>query len=126
MILRLTFGGLVAIKTPPAEIVVFASVAGLLANLVLFYWKKDLSRPSQRPESPWNRKFIHFLGVAAVCVIGGYCFTQGDLLPAERCFPGSVRDAYSAAGLLARALPVTVASLLTILCTHRSGETRHE
>jgi O-antigen/teichoic acid export membrane protein len=122
MLLRLLFGGLVTIKIPTAEMVVFASVAGLLANLVLFYWRKNLSRPSRHPESPWNREFIQFLVVSAACVIGGFCFTQGDLLVAKRYFSGDQLDAYSAAGLLARALPMTVAPLLLVLFTHRSRQ----
>jgi MFS family permease len=126
MLLRLAFGGLVTIKIPTAEMVVLASVAGLLANLFLLYWKKDLSRPGLHPESPWNREFIQFLVVSAACVVGGFCFMQGDLLVAKRYFLKPELDAYSAAGLLARALPMTVAPLLIVLFTHRSGKNRHD
>lgn len=121
MSLRLAFGGLITLKFSTAEMVVLASAVGLLANLILLYWKKDLTRPSQHPESPWNRELGQFLIVSAACVGGGYCFTQGDLLVAKRYFPDAELDAYSAAGLLARALPMTVAPLLTVLFTHRSG-----
>jgi hypothetical protein len=124
MLLRLAFGGLVTVKIPTAEIAVIASVVGLLANLVLLHWKIELSRPSRHPESPWNREFIQFLVVSTACVVGGYCFTQGDLLVAKRYFLKPELDAYSAAGLLARALPMTVAPLLTVLFTHRSGKNR--
>jgi O-antigen/teichoic acid export membrane protein len=124
MLLRLAFGGSVTMKIPTAEMVVLASVAGLLANLFLLYWKKELSRPSRHPKSPWNREFVQFLVVSAACVVGGYCFTQGDQLVAKRYFLKPELDAYSAAGLLARALPMTVAPLLTVLFTHRSGKNR--
>jgi hypothetical protein len=126
MLLRLAFGGLGTIKIPTAEMVVLASVFGLLANLVLLYWKKDLARPSRHPESPWNSEFIQFLVVSAACVGGGYCFMQGDLLVAKRYFLKSELDAYSAAALLARALPMTVAPLLIVLFTHRSGKNQHD
>ena len=122
MLLRLAFGGLATMRMPTAEIVVLASVAGLFANLILLYWRKDLARPSRHPESPWNREFIQFFIVSAACVVGGYCFMQGDLLVAKRYFSGPDLDAYSAAGLLARALPLTVGPMLTVLFTHRSGE----
>lgn len=126
MLLRLIFGFIVTLKIPTAEMVVLASVVGLLANLCLLYWRKNLAYPSQHPESPWNRDFAHFLVISAACVGGGYCFTQGDLLVAKRYFPSDDLDAYSAAGLLARALPMTVAPLLTVLFTHRSGKSQHE
>jgi O-antigen/teichoic acid export membrane protein len=126
MLLRLAFGGLVTMKIPTAEMVVLASVVGLLANLILLYWKKDLARPSSHPESPWNREFIQFLAVSAACVIGSYCFMQGDQLAAKRYFSKPDLDAYSAASLLARALPMTVGPLLTVLFTHRSGTNRHD
>jgi hypothetical protein len=91
------------------------------SNLVLPFWRKDLSRPAQGV-SPWNREFVQFLIVAAAGIGGGYSFTQGDLLVAKRYSPGSDLDACTAAGLLARALPMTVAPLLTVLFTHRSGK----
>ncbi len=118
--LRLIFGGFATAIFPTAEAVVLASGVALLANLILLFWRRELSRPAQGV-SPWNRDFVLFLTVAAACIGGGYCFTQGDLLVAQRYFPGSNLDAYSAAGLLARALPMTVAPLLTVLFTHRSG-----
>jgi len=134
MSLRLAFGGLITLKFPTAEMVVLASGVGLLANLILLYWKEELSRPSQHPESPWNREFVQFLIVSAACVGGGYFFTQGDLLVAKRNFSMAAQldpnatagllaslDAYAAAGLLARALPMTVAPFLIVLFTHRSG-----
>jgi hypothetical protein len=122
MSLRLTFGGLITVKIPTAEMVVLAYGVGLLANLVLLFWKEDLVRPDRHPESPWNREFIQFLIVSAACVIGSFCFMQGDLLVAKRFFSNTELDAYSAAGLLARALPMAVAPLLIVLFTHRSGK----
>lgn len=122
MILRLGFGGIITLKFPDAEFVILATAVGAFANLILFFWKKDLSRPSQHPESPWNREFIQFLIVSAACVGGSYFFMQGDLLVAKRYFSATNLDAYSAAGMLARALPLTVGPMLTVLFTHRSGE----
>ena len=121
MCLRLAFGGLITLKFPTAEMVVLATGVGFLANLVLLRWRKDLARPSQHPESPWNREFVRFLIVSAACIGGGFCFTQGDMLVANRYFAARERDAYAAAELLAVALPMTVAPLLTVLFTHRSG-----
>lgn len=119
--LRLAFGWLITLKIPTAEMVVLASGFGFLANLTLLFWKKELVQPSDHPESPWNREFIQFLLVAAACIGGGYCFTQADVLVAKKYFPKADLDAYTAAQLLAAALPMTVAPLLTVLFTHRSG-----
>jgi len=121
--LRLAFGGFIVMKYPAAETAVLATGFALLSNLVLLFWKKDLSRPSQAI-SPWNREFVQFLIVAAACVGGGYCFTQGDMLVAKRFFSNTELDAYSCAERLAAALPIVVAPLLTVLFTHRSGQ-RH-
>jgi O-antigen/teichoic acid export membrane protein len=118
--LRLAFCGVVVLKFPVAETAVLASVFMLLSNLVLLFWRKDLVRPAE-PVSPWNREFVQFLIVSAACVGGGYFFTQGDQLVAQRYFSPADRDAYSAAERLAVALPMTVGPLLTVLFTHRSG-----
>ena len=99
--LRLAFGGLVAVQFPAAEWAVLASAVAALANLILLYWRKDLVRPAE-PASPWD------------------CFTQGDLLVAQRFFSGPDLDAYTSAGIFARALPMTVGPLLVVLFTHRS------
>jgi O-antigen/teichoic acid export membrane protein len=122
MCLRLIFGGLMTLEFSTAEMVVLATAVGTLANLTLLFWRKDLARPSRHPESPWNREFIQFLIVSTACVGGSYCFMQGDLLVAKRYFSGPDLDAYSAAGLLARSLLMTAGPLLTVLFTHRSGE----
>jgi hypothetical protein len=102
---------------------VLASAVMLLANLVLLFWKKDFPRRTDVVISPWTGEFIQFLIVSAACVFGTYCLNQGDLLVAQRNnFSGASLSAYSAAGLLARALPMVVAPLLTVLFTHRSSQ----
>ena len=120
MCLRLTFGWFITLKHPSAEMAVLASGFALLANLVLLFWRKELSLHGQ-PVSPWNREFVHFLVVSAACVGGGYFFTQGDLLVAKRYFSNLDNDAYNCAERLAAALPIVVAPLLTVLFTSRSG-----
>jgi O-antigen/teichoic acid export membrane protein len=105
-----------------AEVVVLISAAGLLANLILLKWRKQLARPSDHPESPWTPEFISFVFISLACVGGGYCFMQGDQLVAKRYLGKEDLDAYTAAGLLARALPMTVGPLLTVLFTYRSGQ----
>lgn len=123
--LRLVFGWLIVLKYPFAGWAVLASGVAVLANLILLYWRKDLVRPAN-PVSPWNRELLQFFVVAAACVSGGFFFMQGDLLVAQRClsqhlFSQSELDAYSSAGVFARALPMTVAPLLIVLFTHRSA-----
>jgi hypothetical protein len=54
-------------------------------------------------------------------VVGGYLFTQGDLLIAKKFFAGTDNDAYNCAERLAAALPITVSPLLAVLFTSRSG-----
>jgi len=125
VILRLSFGGLVVWKYPTAEMAVLATAISLLSFAVLLFWKKDLSWPGTIAISPWDREFVLFFIVAAACTGGSYCFTQGDLLVAQRYFMKSDMDAYSGAGVLARALSMTVAPLLTILFTHRSSAHAH-
>ena len=117
--IRLAFAGGVVAQFPAAEWAVLATGVAVLANLILLYWKKDLVRPAE-PVSPWDRDFVQFLIVSAAFVGGGYCFTQGDLLVAQRFFSKPELDNYSSAGVFARALPMTVAPLLTVLFTHRS------
>ena len=120
MVLRLAWGGLTVWKFPTAEFAVLATGVALLSNLVLLFWRKDLSRHA-KPVSPWNREFVQFLIVAAACTGGGFCFMQGDWLIAQKYFSAGDKVAFTAAGVFARALPQTVAPLLTVLFTHRSG-----
>jgi hypothetical protein len=119
VIIRLAFGGIVVAKFATAEWAVLATAVAVLANLILLIWKKDLLRQAE-PASPWDKDFIQFLIVSAAVVGGGYCFSQGDLLVAQRAFSKTELDAYTGAGVFARALPMTVAPLLTVLFTHRS------
>ncbi len=106
---------------PVAETAVLATVLMVLANLVLLFWKKDFQQFHARPVSPWNREFAGYFLVSAACGLGGYFFTQGDQLVAQRYFSLVDRDAYAAAERLAVALPMTVSPLLTVIFTHRSG-----
>jgi hypothetical protein len=121
MILRVLFGWFVTLKWPSAETAVLASACALLANLVLLSWKKELSLHGT-PVSPWNREFVRYLAVSAACVIGGFFFTQGDMLVMQHYFTDSERDAYATAERLAVALPMTVGPLLAVLFASRSGE----
>jgi hypothetical protein len=120
MLLRVGFGWFVTLKWPSPETAVLASAFALLANLILLYWRKELSLPSA-PVSPWNREFVYFIIVSAACVVGSYLFTQGDLLIAKKFFVGTDNDAYNCAERLAAALPITVSPLLAVLFTSRSG-----
>jgi hypothetical protein len=54
-------------------------------------------------------------------MVGTNCFSQGDLLVANKFFAKDDLDAYGSAGLLARALPTAVGPLLAVLFTHRSS-----
>ena len=121
MVLRVAFGWFVTFKWPSAETAVLATAFSLLAYLILLFWRKDFSLRGE-PVSPWNREFVHYLVVSAAFVIGNYCFFQGDLLVANKFFSKPDLDAFTAAGILARALPLTVAPLLAVLFTSRSGQ----
>ncbi len=121
MALRFGFGWFVTIKWPSAETAVLATGFALLANLALLCWRKDLVIRSA-PVSPWNREFVLYFVISAACVGGSYCFFQGDLLVAKKYFSGKDLDAYTAAGQLARALPMTVGPMLTVLFTSRSSQ----
>jgi len=124
MMLRLAWGGMTVWKFPVAEFAVLATGVGLLSNLVLLYWRKDLVQ-HDAPVSPWDREFVQFLIVAAACSVAGFCFTQGDLLVVQRNFTSVTADAdknaFTSAGVFARSLTQTVAPLLTVLFTYRSG-----
>jgi O-antigen/teichoic acid export membrane protein len=121
VVLRVTFGWLVTFKWPSAETAVLATGFALLANLILLFWRKDFSMPGT-PVSPWNNEFKQYLVVSAAFVIGSACFFQGDWLVANKFFSKEELGAYAAAGVLARALPMTVAPLLAVLFTSRSGQ----
>jgi hypothetical protein len=120
MLLRVGFGWLVTRIWPIPETAVLASTFALLAYLVLLFWRKDLSLRGPAV-SPWNRELARYFLVSTACVVGGFFFTQGDLLVAQRFFTGADNDAYNCAERLAVALPMTVSPLLTVLFTSRSG-----
>jgi hypothetical protein len=119
--LRILFGGLTTRIWPTVEWAVAASAFMVLANLVLFFWRKDFPRRTEVVISPWNAEFVQFLVVSAACVGGGWLFSQGDQLVANKFFSEADRDAYSSAGLFARQLPTVAGPLLAVLFTHRSG-----
>ena len=124
-LLRLAFGGLTTRIWPTAEWAVAASGVMVLANLVLFYWKKYFPPSTEKAISPWTPEFRQFLFISLAWAFGTNCFIQGDLLVANKFFPRSAMDAYGSAGLLARALPTLVGPLLAILFTHRSRSHQH-
>ena len=86
-LLRLLFGWLATRIWPTAEWAVLASAVMLLANLILLFWKKDFPPRTEKVISPWTAEFVQFLIVSAACVIGSNCFSQGDLLVANKFFP---------------------------------------
>ncbi len=122
MLLRVIFCwlGMVTWHWPSSEMAVLASAFSLLASLMLLFWRKDLQLQGQ-PVSPWNREFVHYLVASLAFAVGNYCFYMGDALVAQHYFPGAQCDAYSAVGVLARALPIIVGPLLAVLFTSRSG-----
>lgn len=122
---RLLFGWPTTKIWPMAEWAVLASVAMLLPNLILFFWRSEFPRRTDAAVSPWNTEFIQFLVVSAACAFGANFFNQGDTLVAQRYFSEAGRDAYSAAEKLAVALPLAVGPLLTVLFTHRSSRQHH-
>jgi hypothetical protein len=73
-LLRLLFGGLATRVWPTAELAVLASAVMVLANLVLFFWKKDFPQRKETVASPWNSEFIQFIVVSAACVGGAGFF----------------------------------------------------
>jgi hypothetical protein len=120
-IVRVLFGWFTTKIWPVAEWAVLASAVMLLANLILLFWKNDFPRRTDIVISPWDREFVQFLVVSAACIVGLNCFSQGDLLVANKFFAKGELDAYGSAGLLARALPTAVGPLLVVLFTHRSS-----
>ena len=121
MALRVVFGWFITFKWPSPETAVLASVFALLAYLVLLFWRKELVLHGE-PIPSWNREFAYYFVISMAFVVGNFCFLQGDYLVANKFFTGDDLDAYTAAGILARALPQTVAPLLIVLFTSRSGE----
>lgn len=120
-IIRFLFGVSVTKISPMAEWAVLASAVMLLSNLVLLFWKKEFPRRTDTAISPWTKEFIQFLIVSAACVFASNCFSQYDLLVAQRYFTGAQLDNYTAAGLLARQIPALAGPMLAVLFTHRSS-----
>jgi len=121
MILRVLFGWFVTLKWPSAETAVLATGFSLLAYLILLFWRTELSLHGE-PVSPWNRELANYFVISTAFVVGNFCFSYGDYLVANKYFTNGDLDAYAAAGILARALPMTVAPLLIVLFTSRSGQ----
>jgi len=124
-VMRVLVGWPATTISPIAEWAVLGSVAMLLPNFILFFWRHEFPRRQAESVSPWNAEFIQFVVVSTACVIGNNFFTQGDTLVSNKYFSMADRDAYSAAEKLAVALVTAVAPLLTVLFTHRSSRQHH-
>jgi O-antigen/teichoic acid export membrane protein len=125
VVMRLAFGWVMTSKHPSAEIAVTATTFSLLANLALFIWRKDIVRSAQQT-SPWDRDFVRFMVVAGACLGATYLLTKGDTLVANKYFEGKDKGFYAAAERLALALISTVAPMLTVVFTSRSGKRNAE
>jgi len=122
---RLAFAWPATAAWPIAESAILASVAMMLPNLILFFWRHQFPRWIGAALSPWNSEFVQFLVVSAAWAVGSQFFSKGDTLVAQRHFSAGDRDAYSAAETLAVALVTAVGPLLTVLFTHRSSRQHH-
>lgn len=118
--MRIIFGWIITQKFPTAEMAVTATTFSLLANLALLYWWKDIFRHGSERVSPWNREFGRFALVTAAYVAGNWFFL-GDGLAAQKYFPGDVLGAYQVAARWAFNLPGTIAPLLLVMFSSRSG-----
>ena len=123
---RVLFGWPATKISPVAEWAVLASIAMLLPNFILFFWRHEFPRRTKGSVSPWNREFIQFVIVSSACVVGSNLFSQGDTLVSQKYFSTADRDAYSAAEKLAVALVTGVTPLLTVLFTYRSSKEHHQ
>ena len=124
-IARLAFGWPATRISPIAEWGVVASVAMVLPNLILLFWRREFPRRTDTSISPWDREFVQFLIVSTAFNIGAYFLNQGDTLVAQKYFSKADLDAYSSAEKLAYALVTAMGPLLTVLFTHRSGRQQH-
>lgn len=102
-----------------AEMVVLATAFALLANFTLLFWRKEIAMRGE-PISPWNAEFAHFFIVSSAFTLGNMCFFQGDLFVMQHVFAADERGPFTAAGVLARALPTTVQPLMFVLFTSRT------
>jgi hypothetical protein len=119
--LRILFGWLATKKFPIAEMALSATTFSLLANLGLLYWWKDIFRHGAERISPWNREFLTFLLVSGSFVAGSWFLQAGDAMIAQKYFSKGDLGPYTEAGQLGRAIPATVAPLLMVMFTSRSG-----
>jgi len=120
-IIRFIFGISATKISPIADWAVLASGVMLLSNLILLFWKKEFPHKTEMATSPWTKEFVQFIIVSAACVFASNCFSQYDLLVAQRYFSGASLDNYTSAGLLARQIPSLAGPMLAVLFTHRSG-----
>jgi O-antigen/teichoic acid export membrane protein len=118
--IRLVFAWVMTKRYPNAAVALSATTVSLLANLIVFYWWKDIFRHPAQRISPWTREFKQFLVVTGATVAGTYFFTAGDGL-VSRYFPEVARDSYNLATRFGRAIPATVLPLLIVTFTSRSG-----
>jgi hypothetical protein len=119
--MKILFAWVMTKRFPTAEMAVSATTFSLLANLSLLYWWKDIFRHGAHRISPWNQEFIHFLLVTGAYVGGSYFFLYGDALVAHKFFPGADLGAYELAARWGLAVPLTIAPLLLVMFTSRSG-----
>lgn len=106
-----------------AEAGLLANALGALSTFVVLFWGRELFVHGNKAPV-WTGGFFVYLVVAAANVGGGFCFTQGDLLVAQRHLPresAGLGD-FSAAGLLARALWFVSGPVLTVVFVARSGQ----
>lgn len=119
--MKIFFGWAMTKRFSTAEMAVSATTFSLLANLTLLYWWKDIFRHGAHRISPWNQEFIHFLLVTGAYVAGNYFFLSGDTMVAQKYFSGDALGDYQYAARWAIALPLTIAPLLLVMFTSRSG-----
>jgi O-antigen/teichoic acid export membrane protein len=119
--IRIFFAWIMTKPFPKAEIALTATTVSYLANLILFYWWKDIFRHPAQRISPWNREFAQFLLVTGATVAGTWFFGSGDSLVSNKYFSKGALDAYQLATRYGRAIPGVVLPLLMVTFTSRSG-----
>jgi O-antigen/teichoic acid export membrane protein len=119
--LKVLFGWVMTSLSPTAEMALWAITVSLLANLTLLYWWKDIFQHGARRISPWNQEFLHVLLVTGAYVVGNYCFLSGDTMVAQKYFSGEALGDYQYAARWAINMPITIAPLLLVMFTSRSG-----
>jgi O-antigen/teichoic acid export membrane protein len=119
--IRILFAWIMTKPFPNAEIALSATTVSFSANLILFYWWKDIFRHPAQKISPWNREFYQFLLVTGATVAGTWFFGSGDSLVSQKYFSKGDLDAYQLATRYGRAIPGVVLPLLIVTFTSRSG-----